>query len=367
MPIITLVDYFKDPLIDSKVNGKSWLIKLKIGDYLQMTDLDGNIYQRSIMNVSFYAKLRSDLLSDSTIPPISVVYPEIGINLENGLDTDKKFQILDGLQRTNCLLVCIDDIKSGKVDSKFKTVEDFQNKVIYVELWEKLDLPSILYKMVILNTGQKKMDYAHQLDILNKSLIERLKSEAIEVTTKRDSETNGKDKNKFQLSIIAEGLVSFINRSPILGKKNAAEFLFQRLNIDSTEENSEVKLIDDVKTYGYLIWVLRDLNLLCKNSYNDENPLLKYDPFIPALMASLGYTYEKNPDFLDKKIKVLQTAFASELDPLNLERFKFYYAKFTTSIGDRRRRFIFETLRDFFNSPEHINRPEWQNTYERLY
>ena len=68
---------------------------MSIGNYLLMTGINANPYQRNMQGLTFYKKLVEDLLDDTTIPPISVIYPEIDIDFEEGLSTDKKFIILD--------------------------------------------------------------------------------------------------------------------------------------------------------------------------------------------------------------------------------------------------------------------------------
>lgn len=105
--------------------------------------------------------------------------------------------------------------------------------------------------MVVLNTGQKKMDYNHQLEILNDSVKTKLLELGIDFTTATQKAQNGPDKSKITLSAITEALVSYINKSPISGKKGAADFLFERFNImlESGSENTMLKTIEDDSTY----------------------------------------------------------------------------------------------------------------------
>jgi len=358
---------FNSPIIDEKIQGKSWLVQMEIKDYLSMVSLEQNPFQRSLLSFKFYRKLINDILEDTIIPPISVVYPESDVDLNKGFDESKKFIILDGLQRTNCLLECKRLIEKKESNGKIRTLEKFNKKLLYVEIWESIDLKSILYKMVVLNTGQKKMDYSHQLDILNLSLYKKLLDEKVKAITKKEADKTRRDKDVFLLATICEGLVSFINKSPISGKKNAAEFLFERLNIDS-EETHELDVIFDEKTYEYLIWVVKDFNGLLLNEYGtDRNPLLRYDAFFVSFMASLGYCFQKNPDNLEKKMKILESHFGKNKDALKLKIFKQYYKSFKTGIGEKRRKFIFETFKDFFLQSEYADQIEWGTTYDRFF
>lgn len=96
----------------------------------------------------------------------------------NLLEINGGFLILDGLQRTYCFKIAV-DILANKESSKyydslkdsirdfepiFETKDDFlENYEIGIEIWTNMDLPKTLYKMVVLNTGQKKMSLQYQI------------------------------------------------------------------------------------------------------------------------------------------------------------------------------------------------------------
>ncbi|EKU42042.1 hypothetical protein C518_2996 [Lysinibacillus fusiformis ZB2] len=363
---IPVHSYFSSPIYDKKINCNSWMVQMSIGDYLSMVDFESNIYQRNLQNLSFYKKLIEDLLNDTTMPPISVVYPSSKLDLEAGLSPQNAFIVLDGLQRTNCLLECRERISKGKSKGSIQSLEEFNKKIIYIEIWENLDLPQILYKMVVLNTGQKKMDYAHQVDILSGSIQNKLEEMRIPFYTVKDKNNGEYNNDMFPLSTITQGVVSFINGAPIPNKKNAAEFLFERFNLDNEDNQNGLALITDNKTYEYIYWVLNDLNNLLNVKYGENNPLKKYDVFLIALLASIGFCMKKNPEMLSVKIKLLEQSFEKKHDPFSLNLFTQHYSEFKTSIGDKRRRFIYDTFRDYFQSPEYYDELEWETVYGRI-
>lgn len=219
----------------------------------------------------------------------------------------------------------------------------------------------MLYKMVVLNTGQKKMDYSHQLEILSITLYKQLKEEGVKVV--RESSNT-----EFAISTVVNGLVSYINGIPISSKKDAATFLFESINASYESESNEDELgiIADKSTYQTLIWVLRDLNNLLDERYGEENPLLKFDVFLIALLASIGSIQRKSPEkFKIKKQQLLEKIKDTE-DPLNLKEFNVFYNKFKSGIGDKRRKFIYEAFRNYF-SLEHIVDIEWDEVYESIF
>lgn len=369
MSQINITNFISVPLKDKKIDANSWMTTMKIVDYLDMIKLKENPYQRPLQQLSFYKKLINDLLNDGVMPAISVVYNS-NIDPSNfQLSKDNKFKIIDGLQRTNCLFACLNQLDKSSEGFLIQDKQTFLNKEIYVEIWENIDLKSILYKMVVLNTGQKKMDYAHQLEILSESLEIELKKNHIDY---EKSESKNK-KNKFLLSDITAGLVSYINRAPISGKKNAAEFLFNKLDIENNNDK-DMQLIDSNQTYETIIWALTTFSKILDDNYSkDKNPLLQYDVFLIAFMAALGCVNEKAntsqqiKEIVNEKITFLETI-SQENDILMLDEYLVYASKFTSGIGDKRRKIIFETFVDFLlTSKNRSSTLEWGNTYDRFF
>ena len=363
-------NFLSTSLTDKKIQGVSWMVVITIEQYLSMIDLENNPYQRNKLGVKPYKKLIEDLLNDTVIPPISVVYDEENIDLNSDLDTNKKFIILDGLQRTNCLLHCIELLKKNESTGTIKDVNEFYKKKIYLEIWERLNLQTILYKMLVLNTGQKKMDYSHQLDILNESVKKELKENGINLITVKEIKEGLPKKGLFHLADVTEGLVSFINTVPISGKKDAAEFLFETFNVglnSGEENNTTLSAISDKDTYTYLIWTLKEFNQLLNDCYGDNNPLIKYNVFLISFLASLGYALKRDKENLAKKVQVLVNKCKSESDPLKLGFFQEYYNSFKTGIGEKRRKFVYEVFKDFFISKEYENELNWVEVYERYF
>lgn len=363
-----------NPLTDKRINTNSWMTTMRIGDYLNLSDKDGNIYQRDLQRLSFYQKLIDDLLHDGIMPPISVVYTGDIKDIQDGfLEEESSFLILDGLQRTNCLQHCKKEIEGNNRNSIFNNVEEFLKKEIYVEIWGGMSLQNILYKMIVLNTGQKKMDYNHQLNILSDSVRSRLIEDEVPFISSKERKNGSvyKKDNALQLSTITEGLASFINGSPLQSKKNAAEFLFNRFDGSFEKNKAGLDLVSDEKTYETLKWVLTDFNDALTEKYGSNNPMVKYDVFFISLLAALGKVYNLNLDEystkhydIDKrKENLLKLVTSNGSDPLNLEDFEKFYGSFKTGIGARKRKFIFEAFKQYFMTDYTFNM-EWGEAYD---
>lgn len=336
-------------LYDNRIKCQSQMTLMTIEEYLKITQLTNNVYQRDLQRLSFYQKLIEDLLNDGVMPPISIVKLE------------ERFVILDGLQRTNCLHKCIELIKKGE-GKFFKSVESFNKKQIYVEIWEKMTLESLLYKMIVLNTGQKKMDFSHQLEILSTSIQHKLKEDGVCFSTNAE-----KYYDAISITTITEGLASFINGTPLKSKANAAEFLFNRFNSTNEDVNNSLSLVNDNRTYELLKWTVSELNRVLNEKYGERNPFVSNDVFYVSFMASLGFSIKKiGYEELDKKKNNLIEQLSKNIDVFNINDYETYYNSFSTGIGTKKRKLVFDAFREYFIKGGGEDKIDWRLAYDLI-
>lgn len=377
--MIKIENYIEHPIFDHLVKKNLYYIQITVENYLKMVNLDDNPLQRNVLDYDLYKKLIRDILYGASFPPISVV-TNTDVLLEKGFNDDTRLSILDGLQRTNCLFVCksvldgeVNLVNTDREKYLYKNTEEFLKKIITIELWEKLDLRSILYKMIVLNTGQRKMDNRHQLDILIGSLKEFLQKNEInfiEIKEKNDGEIPFKDleiTNTFPLYTIAEGIVAYINKYPQFTQNSATEFLFEKLDIQPDSYEEGIRIIEDEDTYIDLAWVLKDLSLVLVKKYN-YNIFIKYPLFLSSFFAAMGFTkaeFDKNQ--LNSKKKLLIELINQEdiSDPLNIDAYNNYYNQFKSGIGTKRRKLVYTAFKNYFSSPI-INKIDWKQAYQEV-
>ncbi len=142
--------------------------------------------------------------------------------------------------------------------------------------------------------------------------------------------------------------------------------IFNQFNLNIEENDDDaLSLISDDTTYSYLTWVLKDLKEMIDDKYGeDRNPLKKYDVFLSSLLGGMGYAHSKDPEKFEKKIKQFVELFNEE-DPLRLSVFETAYNSFKTGIGQKRRRFIYETFKRFFVMESSV-RLEWGEVLDEL-
>ena len=113
----------------------------------------------------------------------------------------------------------------------------FGQKVL-VDFWPESDLKKLIYRIIILNAGQKPMSIRHQLELLFMSLKTSVEQsiDGLEIYTERDNTRRGRAK-KFPLSAAVSGYQAYITSSAELRKDNVIAIqLIENSALDSSED-----------------------------------------------------------------------------------------------------------------------------------
>jgi hypothetical protein len=221
--------------------------QLPINDYLEVVgdEFENFSIQRRRENHKAYQRLKLDIKAGALLPSITLaVKPDkvsgitplfeaaesdeaaLGI-LASALGVHGDVDILDGLQRTYIMS-----------DLKKEGHEFVRNQKVLVEFWLEADLKKLIYRIIILNAGQKPMSIRHQLELLFMSLKTSVEQsiDGLEIYTERDN-TRRRRAKKFPLSAIVSGYQAYITSSAELQKDNViANQLIENSALDSSEE-----------------------------------------------------------------------------------------------------------------------------------
>lgn len=201
-----------------------------------------------------YARLSSDIGKGALLPSITLaVKPEIVASilpayeayrndpstagdLAAALNAPGTVDILDGLQRT---YIMRDLAISG---AEFK-----KDQRILVEFWLERDLHNLIYRIIVLNAGQKPMSIKHQLELLFASLQETILSQlpGVEIYLERDN-TRRSHAKKFAFHVIVSAYQAMITGSPELQKDN---IVANELMESSALEVGETTLSEQFDTF----------------------------------------------------------------------------------------------------------------------
>lgn len=173
-------------LHDQRVNCTSVMTAMPVSEYLQLVEAaykkrGGLAHQRDALKTTTARRIRSRMVEDivrgAILPPVVVGVVSDGdfIKSLSKLSTSKTVQaisesysealsIIDGMQRTTALLEAIESKK-----------EEVEGHPIRVEFWIADTTESLIYRMLVLNTGQVPWNLSRQLQVVYAPLIEEMK------------------------------------------------------------------------------------------------------------------------------------------------------------------------------------------------
>jgi len=375
---------------DKKVSAKCLLIDISIKEYIELIqdNLENLPIQRGKVisrKREVYERLKEDLKNGTIMPPLSLVAnKELSDSILNVEDTKrigrlindkinkKSLSILDGLQRTYCILNALTDLEDNS-----EKLKEFENFKVRAELWFSIKTNALLYKVLVLNTGQFKMSMSHQLEIIYAPIKEKIQDiakeneiENLKLSTYRDT-IPCKNVYEYSFSTIIEGFIAFSTHNPITDKTSVVVAELERMKFIK-ELSDPTKLASDKELEEFLnllftldekLWGKYKERLLEEDFEGNKKPLewtsrndfMKSAPFLSGFFASCGKYRKRNNDKYKKRKKDLLRIFDKNEDPLQLrdlsEILKEEKAK-TKKFGTTVRDFFFRAFNSFFEGED---------------
>ncbi|NDC38344.1 MAG: hypothetical protein EBZ48_09870 [Proteobacteria bacterium] len=163
--------------------------------------------------------------------------------LLRGLPTTS-LSIIDGMQRTTALETALNDGHSDQISS-----------TIRVDLWLATSLDSLVYRMLVLNTGQVPWDIKRQLETIYKQVLQVIEKDlpSVDVFNIDDKERRS-SAGQYRSTRIVELFLAFTSRKPHIEIKEKVAEDFARM--DATEatanESTLPAFVDTMKLLAEL-------------------------------------------------------------------------------------------------------------------
>lgn len=243
---------FLDIVHDRRVDCYSALTSMSVGEFLELV---GTVYgnrggiegQRAPLKtktgLSIRSRLVEDLRSGAVIPPVVIGVhgtPEQTTEIRHARNANEllghiggvergKISIIDGMQRTTALLEASAQDKSVLKDP------------LRVEFWISQNLNSLIYRMLVLNTGQVPWEISRQLETIYSQLLEIIKQEVGEDVNifSRDDGRRRSDAGQYQASSIVRLFLAFSSRRAEIDLKDRVAEDFARLDAIEASSHKE--------------------------------------------------------------------------------------------------------------------------------
>jgi len=350
--------------IDSRTNTNVIYALIEISDYLDFIgdNFDEFDIQRKRESHKGYTRLKNDIKEGAIIPPITLALKPEEVSsflpmlrakdtqkLEKLLNKDASVYILDGLQRTHI----IKDLKEEGFSFN-------KNQNLLLEFWFEKDMGNLIYRLIVLNSGQKPMSMRHQVELLFMTMQDKLKNDIPGLIMYNERDKKSRDSSmKFSFDRIVSGYHSFLNESP---EVNKGKLITEKLDSGKVITDHELILLERYDEYTKYLsrYLLVDREAYrvyekykefsgAKNWLADEN-------VVNAFFAAIGILVDE-PVFekrIDKAITKLLADFKKAKvgdDPFALKDFDLIRQKFNPkqfNIGNITRKTAMNCFMEYF-------------------
>jgi hypothetical protein len=231
-----------DWLFDHRTDCWSLQTTMSIGDYIDLVSdahqargaLSG---QRDVLTTTTAKRIRQRMVSDlkigAVLPPVVlgvVVTPqrfdtlpnEKAKTIEDVLPSDelKNLSIIDGMQRTGAIIeASIDD-------------DSVRDRLLRVEFWLASNVRAMIYRMLVLNTGQVPWTISRQLTVVYSALLDEIKRNVPELDKVSSPDKPGRRvaAAQYSTSDLVELYIAFSLRKTAVDTKEAVSDEFSRLD-----------------------------------------------------------------------------------------------------------------------------------------
>jgi hypothetical protein len=227
---------------DSRIDCHSGMLTLKVSRYLELVkevheQRGGILGQRDVLKTTTAKRIRDRMIDDITagavLPPvvIGVVAPDKLAELVK-LDADQfadaianqELSIIDGMQRTAALM------EAGRSDPAVFTRD------VRIEFWLAKSVRALVYRMLVLNTGQIPWTLGRQLSVVYLPLLEEIKKnvKGIERIFTPDQPGRRVGGGQFSSDSLVELYLAFSLRKPNIDPRESLSEEFSRLDFADT-------------------------------------------------------------------------------------------------------------------------------------
>jgi len=344
-------------VVDIRTETNVIYAKTNIDTYLKIVgnDFDSFNIQRKRVQHKGYNRMRQDILDGTLLPSITLSVKQNFIDeILASLDDNKRLKellsipdqvhILDGLQRTHIL----HDIRSSGIEFK-------ENHCVLLEFWLEKSIQNLIYRIIVLNAGQKPMSMRHQIELLFSTTGDQLIEEIhdLEIITERDEARRSKAR-KYPLDRLATSYYAFTSKSTEIEKEN---LIAQQLMEEDILAGGEEKLGHDFSAFKDLLkkFVVID-DEVCRLYESrgcawigSENVMISFFATV-ADFSSNESKKERAISAIEKLIEVLKASNSGE-DPIGLNNYEDTILGFNprkANVGYTTRKYLSSVFREFF-------------------
>lgn len=251
-----------DIIKDSRIDCQSVMLSYSLKEYLDLVksaykNKGGLEKQRTALKTSTAKRIRermvNDLQAGAIFPPVvlGIILPENKVNEQlepsdfQALVSDFRdsVTIIDGMQRTTAMYEVVQNQKNEKLN----------HTPVRVEYWVAKSINSLIYRMLVLNTGQVPWNLRRQIEVVFNPILDEIKNSGIELEVLEIDDSKQRRKaGQYQADKLIELFIAFGLRKEKVNLQEQLADEFSRL--DFIEATSNAQFIENFnKILGYLV------------------------------------------------------------------------------------------------------------------
>lgn len=337
-------------LRDGRVDCFSVMTNVAVGEYLSFV---GEAYknkggiegQRDALKTSTGVRIRKRMVEDffkgAVLPPIVIgilvsrekfhSFNSSTIEYSDIKNTPpENISIIDGMQRTTAIM---DAVKAYSENTSSVAIND---RNIRVEFWIAHNTNSLLYRMLVLNTGQVPWNLKRQISVIFNSMISEISERCKNVELLQESESSNKKRwrgGQFQPETAVEMYLGFGSRRENIDTKEKLTDEFTRLDfIEATSEEGFTdsfyeffdllaQLDQKISTYQAARSEVEDTE--SRDRFSKGRDLFSSQPACVGFTAAIAQKIygrpgmDKSPDEVDSNTTLIKSQIKQFLERIN--------------------------------------------------
>ena len=257
--------------------------------YLDQGGLSG---QRAPIRTKTAMKIRGRLVQDlkngAVIPPVVVGVVCTSAQKRKMKVLESSNELVDFLQKSNLDLSIIDGMQRTTA-LKEAFADRRQNHFIRVEIWVAEKVSSLIYRMLVLNTGQVPWDLKRQLDTLYRPILSEVRKKLPDIQVIGLDESNRRSQaGEYRSTRVVELFLAFTSRSVEIDikEKIAEEFI----KIDITEATASDDFLPlFIKALDLMAKMDKQFDRIKSNPAEVLNRVKNGKDIFTSLPASIGF------------------------------------------------------------------------------
>lgn len=239
---------------DLRTNTTVLYAQIELKDYLNLVgeDFDRFEIQRTRQKYKAYNRMQNDILRGALLPTITLaINPQVVNNYIKLWDNNNReglikkmydsqdIYILDGLQRTYIINDLVEANQRLKRDQK-----------LLLEIWLEKEIKHLIYRLIVLNAGQKPMSMRHQVELLFMTMQGKLEEEINDLELfKEKEETRRNRAKKFPFDRIVTAYYCFLTKSPEEKRENIVVKQMDEFEVFNSDEDQLSRIFFEFTKY----------------------------------------------------------------------------------------------------------------------